>query len=451
MALKIGELLLQRGLISREQLDRALAAQRRWGTRVGVALVRLGFLEEGVLISSLAEQLGIAAAPATAMDRVAPDVIARVPAQVARKHKLIPISVQDDVVHVCLADPQNLIRIDAIAFTLGCAIQPFLATELLIDKALERYYPGDPDTTVAAEEPATLPGMPPPAPAPDAAVSGARDQEVSRPARQGAQRQQEALQALARALETVKKENGGGARELIELPDPDAEGEIGPDSERVTVAERPPPASLDPFGRLAAATSRADIGAALTAFFTDFFPTFCVLETEGGTARCVGLRLAGAAPTDGSSVARLPFVEAEWIREAVARTRLAVTEQVKDPHLILLLERVGLPVRGVVVAPVTDAAAVCYVLLGHGLGEAELKPLAGKLRPYLLAAADAVRMTALRDQIIRRGRADPADRAVSDVSSTRHLDFSGTATDPALRQSMAGIGLAAGHKTPRRG
>jgi hypothetical protein len=448
MALRIGELLLQRGLISRDQLEHALTAQRRWGTRLGMSLVRLGFIEESALTAALTEQLGIPAAPAAALDRIPPEIITRVPAQVARKHKIVPVGIKDDAVHVCLADPQNLLRMDDIAFTLGCAIRPFLATERLIDQALEQYYP------VAA---ATQPAIAPPV-AESAAAAGSLSTEAatSPPAeaaepvpavalRDDPSRKQQALQALARALEAVRKEAAAVQqeetidRELIELP----EGELER-RERVTVAERPAAASLTSYGRLAAVTSRAEVAAAVTATFCDFFPTFCLLEIEGGTARCVGMRLGGAPPSDGAALARLPFVEADWSREALARSRLAVTGEVKDPHLVLLLDRLALPTRGVVVAPVPgDGGTLYYVALCLGVGEPELKPIASKLRPYLLAVADAVRMIALRDQIIRRGRSDAPDRVVSDETSSRHLDFSGTATDPALRQTLAANALPA--------
>jgi hypothetical protein len=450
MALRIGELLLQRGLISRDQLERALSAQRRWGTRLGMSLVRLGFIEESTLTAALTDQLGIPAAPLAALDRIPPEIILRVPAQVARKHKIIPVGIKDDAVHVCLADPQNLLRMDDIAFTLGCAIRPFVATERLIDQALEQYYPIEPDTLVADSPPGADSAEAFRPPRTEAAIPPLPPLEMQRPVPAAAggddpSRQQQALQALARALEAVRKEAAATQqeetidRELIELP----EGELE-QGERVTVAERPLAASLTSYGRLAAVTSRAEVAAAVTATFCDFFPTICLLEIEGGTARCVGMRLGGAPPSDGASLARLPFVEADWIREALARSRLAVTAEVKDPHLALLLDRLALPSRGVVVATVTgDGGTLCYVALCQGVDEGELKPIASKLRPYLLAVADAVRMIALRDQILRRGRGDAPDRVVSDESSSRHLDFSGTATDPALRQTLPGNGLPA--------
>src|SRR5216110_3298410 len=99
MALRIGEILVRRGLISREQLDRALATQRRWGVRVGVCLVRLGFIEEEALASSLNEQLGVPLAGPTVLDAIPSEVIARVPAQVALNHRLIPIRVEGSLIH----------------------------------------------------------------------------------------------------------------------------------------------------------------------------------------------------------------------------------------------------------------------------------------------------------------------------------------------------------------
>src|SRR4051812_3535937 len=157
MPLRIGELLLQTGIISADQLQRALVEQRSSGSRLGVCLVRLGFVDEDTLALALSKQLRIPLVPPGALETIAPEVIARVPRAVAVKHNLVPIGVHGKEVHVCLADPQNLTRLDDIAFALGGAVRPFLATELLLERALTRYYPAD--------APASIPAPPPPGPA----------------------------------------------------------------------------------------------------------------------------------------------------------------------------------------------------------------------------------------------------------------------------------------------
>jgi hypothetical protein len=497
MALRIGEILVQRGLISREQLDRGLTTQRRWGVRVGVCLVRLGFIDEQTLAVSLHEQLGIPLAGASALDAVPAPVIARVPPQVALKHRLIPIRVEGNEVHVCLADPQNLLRLDDIAFILGSPIRPYLATELQIDRALARYYPGptpweamvDPDSGEldldkaldAAHQwrgdrpasPAINPApSPPPAPEPATAESAtpptekaaptenatptspekppeppekppeqsaaAPDNQVpppekdaaapDPPADAAAARKQQALLALSRGLGAVRKERptpGPEPARPAPAPEPPPESK----------ADKPPPPGPSPYVALAAVTSRQDLALALRAHLGPLFPTLCLLELDGQNARFVGFRAPSGAEGDGSGLAPIPIDRERWTAEVNARAPFRVLDQIRDPLLAAALERLGIPSAGMAVAPVMDGAAPAYLLLGRGPGETELKGLTGKLRPYLQAASDALRLIALRDQILGREHAETVDRPVSDQASTRHLDFSGACADPRLRPS----------------
>lgn len=132
-------MLVDRGLISSEQLASGLAAQREFGGRLGMNLVALGFATEEQIAVSLSDQLGVPLVDPRAIESIPPDVIARVPREVATKHRVVPLKVGRDL-HVCLPDPQNEDRLDQLRSALGTTLRVFVATELTINRALDRYY-----------------------------------------------------------------------------------------------------------------------------------------------------------------------------------------------------------------------------------------------------------------------------------------------------------------------
>jgi hypothetical protein len=140
--LPIGQLLIQRGYIDQWQLQSALAHQRRWGGRIGAALVNLGFISEPLLLTELARQLGV---PYLRLgNRRVPDAIVRlVPAKLIRSRKVFPVAFawhgNRNVLVIMTSDPQNLIALDEVAFTSGKAITAALAGDLDLEQAIERH------------------------------------------------------------------------------------------------------------------------------------------------------------------------------------------------------------------------------------------------------------------------------------------------------------------------
>jgi Type II secretion system (T2SS), protein E, N-terminal domain len=471
MALRIGDMLLQRGLISLDKLERALAAQRRWGTRIGVCLVRLGFIQEGALAAALSDQLGIPLAAATAFDRIPREVIQRVPSSLALAHKLIPIAINGNAVHVCLADPQNLARLDDIAFALGCPIQPVLATEMLIERALLRYYPaGHPSETVAPLAP--LPsvqsdvwaGTPSEArewrvemrraarttPAEGAAPAAKKavpekDAAPVVPAVDDAtaERQKRALALLGRALATGGAPAPAPARTepaaVAQPPAAEAALTDKPPARPPEVLAAPSPGKeLTPYTALAAVASREDLATALCSFFGTVFPNVCLLETDGRSGLWLGGSVGGAFRTGPRAPARISFGDVPWIVDHLTRSHLDVLEQVEDPPFVALLERLGLATTCVSLLAVTDEGVPSHALFCQGLTEWEIKAVSSRLGTYLRAAADAVRMLALRQRIVNRGAREAAGEPDSDHDSPRHDPF--PASRPVMGYSLKGDG-----------
>ena len=140
---KLGELLVMAGAIDQLQLGAALADQRQFGRPLGATLVRLGFLDEEALIRTLARQLKLPIAWLRGK-WVEQEVLDLVPAELALKHRCLPLSVNDtgrgNVLHLAMQDPGDLETLDAIRFHVGFNVKPVLAAPSELEEALQRHY-----------------------------------------------------------------------------------------------------------------------------------------------------------------------------------------------------------------------------------------------------------------------------------------------------------------------
>jgi type IV pilus assembly protein PilB len=141
---RIGEMLLKRGDIDATQLQSALAHQRRWGCRLGKAIVQLGFVQERAVLETLSEQLGVPYVEIA--DRPIPrHLIALVPEKLIRGRKVLPLAMQVGArrgLVVALADPADLRVIDEIAFATSMPVIAVLVAEHDIDRAIARHLDG---------------------------------------------------------------------------------------------------------------------------------------------------------------------------------------------------------------------------------------------------------------------------------------------------------------------
>lgn len=139
---RIGELLVSVGAIDPFQLESALSHQRRWGGRLGRAIVHLGFLREDEVLAAIGDQLGV---PYVSLwDKVIPrDVLALLPEKVIRGRKVLPMARLREhrrgPLLVALADPADLRVLDELSFATGLEIRPVLASEEELDHAIENH------------------------------------------------------------------------------------------------------------------------------------------------------------------------------------------------------------------------------------------------------------------------------------------------------------------------
>ncbi len=141
---RLGDLLLREGLITQEQLQRALSEAGSSGTRLGSALVRLDFLEEEDLIRMLARYYRV---PAVDLNRVEvdPKIIRLVPSEVALKHLVLPLRRVGRTLTVAMVNPTDLGAIDDLKFVTRFEIDPVVVGEVTLRKHLDQYYDGSED------------------------------------------------------------------------------------------------------------------------------------------------------------------------------------------------------------------------------------------------------------------------------------------------------------------
>ncbi len=167
---RVGEILVQAGVIDEMQLSSALGEQTRWGRRLGVTLIKLGMVEEGHLVRALAKQLDLPVA-SLAGKRIADDVIALVPAKVASEHAVIPLFVKEEgrtrQLFLGMEDPSNLAVLDDLSFRTGMEVHPVMVGPTELGQAMDRYYLGG-----------SKPSVPEPV-GPDAVSSGTTMGELS--------------------------------------------------------------------------------------------------------------------------------------------------------------------------------------------------------------------------------------------------------------------------------
>src|SRR3981189_1946724 len=136
---QLGEILLREGLITQDQLKKALLEQKNTGMRLGYTLVKLGFVEETEISKMLARQDRM---PAVALSRfeVDPKIIKLIPPDVAIKHTVLPLKREGRTLTVEIADPNNVTAIEDIKFITRCDVFPVIAGEYTLRNAIDKYY-----------------------------------------------------------------------------------------------------------------------------------------------------------------------------------------------------------------------------------------------------------------------------------------------------------------------
>ena len=142
---KVGELLVEAGLITREQLLKALEKQRGTTKRLGEVLVEFGLVNELDLVAALSKQLGIPyATKASGLLRPSKEggLEKLIPMEFAKQHLVLPLSRNLNLLTVACVDPTDLISMDNLTRLTGCEINPVVTTRDDLQQAIEMFYSG---------------------------------------------------------------------------------------------------------------------------------------------------------------------------------------------------------------------------------------------------------------------------------------------------------------------
>jgi type IV pilus assembly protein PilB len=137
--IRLGDLFVKEGLITEQQLQEGLAEAKTSGTRIGYALVHLGFVAEEELTRMLAKQYRV---PAVDLSKVTVDqkILKLIPANVAQKHLVLPLRRVGRMLTVAMTNPTDFSAIDDLKFISKLEIEPVIVGEYTLRKHLDNYY-----------------------------------------------------------------------------------------------------------------------------------------------------------------------------------------------------------------------------------------------------------------------------------------------------------------------
>ncbi|MBU5677594.1 Flp pilus assembly complex ATPase component TadA [Alkaliphilus sp. MSJ-5] len=136
---RLGDLLIEAGLIEQEQLEKALELQKVTFKKLGEILIDEGFVKESQIIEVLEFQLGI---PHLDLEKyfINPEMPRLISEKLARRHMLIPVKKERDNLIVAMSDPLNIFAVDDIKIATGLEVIPAISTRQNIENAINRYY-----------------------------------------------------------------------------------------------------------------------------------------------------------------------------------------------------------------------------------------------------------------------------------------------------------------------
>ena len=136
---KLGDLLVEAGIISHDQLYQALEQQKTTGKKIGELLIENGIISEKGIIEVLEFQLGI---PHVDLDRqfIDAEIPHLISEELARRHVLIPVRKVEDRLVIAMFDPLNIFAIDDVKIATNMKIEPVIATRKDILGAIEQFY-----------------------------------------------------------------------------------------------------------------------------------------------------------------------------------------------------------------------------------------------------------------------------------------------------------------------
>lgn len=140
MALKLGELLLDEKLITTAQLDEALKIQMIHGIKLGSSLIEMGYIDEDLLARLLSKKLGVPCVGRKELAALPKEILAKFPRHLVEAYRVLPLKMEGNRLSLAMADPTDFRAIEEIGFVTGHVVQPYIAADVHISRALAKYY-----------------------------------------------------------------------------------------------------------------------------------------------------------------------------------------------------------------------------------------------------------------------------------------------------------------------
>ncbi len=135
---QLGQILIEQGFITPEQLEQALEEHRRTPKSLGRTLIDMGMIKEGDLVRALAEQVGLEFVDLSEYS-VDPTATTLLPEALARRYRAIPIGERDGKLLVAMSDPANVYALDDIRTITNRDVQPLVATAADVEQAIQKF------------------------------------------------------------------------------------------------------------------------------------------------------------------------------------------------------------------------------------------------------------------------------------------------------------------------
>ncbi len=161
MAKRLGEKLIEAGLVSAEAIEQALSHQKITSHRLGDCLVELGLMQEGVLLRFLAAEFKtrFVSAEKLAQAKIAPEVLEKVPVRMAEKQDFLPIAFDAErrILSIVMAEPQNEALVKEIAIITDMTeVFAYVGVRSAIQAAIKKHYYGDPTAFASMQSGASM-------------------------------------------------------------------------------------------------------------------------------------------------------------------------------------------------------------------------------------------------------------------------------------------------------